>query len=283
MPRQIIGKIPEFTQEGEVLQGVNQEGVKEAKTESIEEVLEEEKETLSESPTGEKPLGEESKEEAPESEGETSEEEPEEDTSQNITSQIEGLQHEREKLLREIQELRRERRELKQSTETSGAVTQQEVDELKDLHPEDVALIERILKAKGYVKKDELEQELYETIEQEEINKFLEKYPEFKPENDPDDKNWNALQEELRWYRKPSNPRDIGKLLEKARASISVLTGGRSNASATKKRLEIASKGSGGGVAQRSSSARSFTPEEREAYRRGGWSDEEIAELEEGK
>jgi len=286
MPRQVIGKIPEFTQEGEVLQRVNQEGVKEAETESIEEVLEEEKETPPESPTGEKPLGEESEEETSEeevSEEETSEEEPEEDTSQDLTSQIEGLQREREKLLREIQELRRERRELKQQPQVEQPITQQEIDELKDLHPEDVALIERILRAKGYVRKDELEQELYKTIEQEEINKFLEKYPEFKPENDPDDRNWNALQEELKWYRKPENPRDIGKLLEKARASISVLTGERSSVSATKKRLEIASKGSGGGTTQRSSSARSFTPEEREAYRRGGWSDEEIAELEKNR
>jgi len=271
MPRQKIGKIPEFTDEG-----IQEEGVKEPETlpEELEGLEEEvsgtEKDTPPESPPGEKPLGEEEvKEEAEEDTSPEPEVRPED---------IEGLQRERERLLKEIQELRRERRELKQKPAVEQPITQEEVDELKDLHPEDVALIERILRAKGYVRKDELERELYEKIEQEEIEKFLEKHPEFKPENDPDDRNWNALQEELKWYRKPENPRDIGKLLEKARRAIQG-TGERSNTTATKKRLEIASQGGSSSVAQRSSSYTPLDEKKIEMLRRGGWSEEEIQEI----
>ena len=279
MPRQVIGHIPDFTSED----GVNQEEVKQPETESLEEeVLGEEKETLPESSTGEKPADETSEEEI--SEEETSEEEVVgEDTGEEKVrpEDIEGLKKERERLLSEIRELRATRRELKTKPKEEP-ITQKEIDDLKDLHPEDVALIERILKAKGYVSREELNRQLYEQIEQDEINKFLEKHPEFKPENDPDDRNWMALQEELKWYRKPENPREIGKLLEKARRAIQSPVSERSNLKTTKRQIEIASKGSGG-VAQRSSSSRPFTEEERNLYRRGGWSEEEIEELEKSR
>jgi len=177
-------------------------------------------------------------------------------------------------LLREIQELRKERRELKQRKR--GVFTEEEPtkEELEGLSPEDTEWIDKILKNKGYVTRDEL----YRIIEQEEINKFLEKYPEFKPENDPDDRLWNALQEELKWYRKPENPRDIGKLLEKARRAIQVPTGGRSSLS-LQKRVEIASKGSGGKTTQRSSSSVPLSRDKIEELRRGGFTDEEIEEM----
>ena len=253
----VVGNIPEFTPE-ETL-GKEIEEVKEAPT---EEVVAEEKETPTEPPAEKEPA-------EPEK---VSEDIGDEKTALEIANQ--GLQEERVKLLKEIQELRGQRREFKREELIK---VEQKLDELKDLNPEDVSTIDRVLRAKGYITGEESRKMFYEAVKQEELGKFLEKYPEYKPENDSNDLNWNALQRELGFYRMPDNPHLIGEVLLRAHHGIAKAPSDR-GVETRKQQAKIAGIGSGG--VQRSSSIKSLDSEQREAYRRGGWSEGEIREIE---
>jgi len=270
-PREVVGKIPEFTSD----EGGDKEEVKQAGDQETPE----EKETPTEPSTEKKPADEETVSE----EKITSDEETEEPLGEDIGGEkeellksIEGLKAAREKLLEDIKYLRGERRELKQKQIDK---INEEIDELKDLHPDDVKVIERVLKAKGYVPKQEIEKELYNQIKQQQLDRFLDKYPEFKPENDPDDKNWTALQEELKYYRMPEDPNKIMTILERAYRAISPLISSNDRSTLAKKQ-QIKTAGVGAGGGQRSSSKKTLSPRYRQELERGGWSKEEIKEIE---
>lgn len=251
----IVGSLPLFTTDDTV----GTEKVEEVKPAAIEETpADEEKETLAELPAAEKPA-------------ETSS--PEEEVGDDTEKQVQGILREREKLLKEVQELRKQRRELRKE-ETQEVITTV-ADNLEDLNTDDIKNIERVLKARGYVTKEESQKLHYESVKKDELNKFLDKYPEYKPENDPHDANWNAFQRELTFYKMPSNPRLISEVLERAHrniASTSVVP------ATTAKRIATARKGAGG--MQRTPSGKSLPSNLRRAYEDGGWSEEEIKELE---
>ena len=251
MPGNVVGKMPEFTQEGSPEESGTEE-VKEAPIEEEPKVGEEEKETPSELPAEEKPSVD----------------------AEELLNNVKGLQEEREKLLEEIKELRGDRREIKQEA-LSQVETQ--LEELKDVNPEDVAIIEKILRSKGYLTKAESQRMYYNAVKQQEVNSFLSKFPEYKPENDSNDINWNALQRELKFYRLPENPHDLSSVLLKAHNSISRATSDRS-IQAKKRQVEVAGTGAGG--TQRSSSRATLPSRYREIYERGGWSEEEISKIE---
>lgn len=157
-------------------------------------------------------------------------------------------------------------------------VTKQgEIQELEGIAPEDVDLIEKVLRAKGYVPKQELDNMLYKRVEQEALDQFLSKYPEYKPENDPNNTNWNTLMSEFTLYAKPKDPRQIANLLERARKSVAP-SGSDRTTPAVKKAVQTASHGSGG--VQKSSSRKTLEPRLRSELERGGWSEEEIARIE---
>ena len=255
MARDTLGKIPKFTDEETPPEELGTEEVKETPTEEVEE---EEKETPSELPAEEKPAEEES---------------PSDDTGELLQA-VESLQTEKEKLLREIQELRGQRREIKKEELVR---VDEKLDELKDLYPEDISVIDRILKAKGYVTKGEAQKMFYEQVKQEELTKFLEKYPEYKPENDPNDINWNALQRELGVYRMPENPHLVEGILYRAHKAVQKVPSER-GIPAKKRQVEIAGVGAGG--TQRSSSLKTLPAQKRQALEQGGWSEEEIREIE---
>lgn len=243
----ILNLVPDFTSD----EG-NQEEVK--KTPSGVE----EKETLSEPPAEEK---------------------PDDitnivDDTEKLSQQVQGLQEERGKLLKEIVELRGQRREIKQNELLK---IEEKIEELKDVHPDDVVVIEKILRSKGYVTKDEAHKMFYDSVKQEELNKFLDKYPEYKPENDTQDINWGSLQKELGFYRMPDNPYMIKDVLERAHRVITKVSSGL-NLPVKKRQIEIAGAGAGG--VQRSSSHKALDPEKRLMLQQGGWSEEEIKKIE---
>ncbi len=250
----IIGAVPEFTTDDSVgNENVNEE-VKEAPVETEAE----EKETPSELPAEEKPAGEIPPEKAPVED----------------VKQVQGILSEREKLLKEIQELRAERRVLRKA-ETQEVITEMK-DKLEDLDPTDVQNIDRVFKAKGYITKDEFTKTIYEDAKTKSLNEFLDKYPEYKPENDPNDVNWNAFQRELNDLKMPSDPTRIRAVLEKAHKLVVGFTGPTPNTAS--KRIAIAQKGGGG--SQRSSVGKSLSPAYKRALEDGGWSEAEIRELE---
>lgn len=250
-----IGKLPEFDSDGSVESG---EGEEEVKQEAGDESAVEEKETQAEPPSGEQPVPEFRNEDASE-----------------IDRARQGLQTELIELRKEISELRGQRRELKQQEITH---VEEQIDELKNVHPDDINLIDKILRSKGYVTKGEANQMFYEAVKQEEVTKFLDKYPEFKPENDPSDLNWNALQRELAYYRTPENPHQIGQLLERAHKAI--VPSQRDQTTTARRRVETASVGAGGVGRSSSQGNKTFDSEKRAILERGGWSEEEIKRME---
>lgn len=187
-----------------------------------------------------------------------------------------GLARDIALLRQEISALKGQRREIRQE---NIIVAKQELDILKDVNPQDAELIEKVLRAKGYVNKSEAQQMYVKSVEDQALHTFWDKFPEYKEENDPLGTNWNAL---MSWYKKPGEPHQTYTQLERAhRAVVSVDKLPTDRAiPAKKQQVALASVGSGG--AQRSSSISSskLSSKQRMIYEQGGWSDEEIAELE---
>lgn len=260
-----IGNVPDFTPD----EGVQEEPIEEVKQEADDgEPASEEKETPAELPA------ESSEEEQKPSPSGT-------DDIGNLTRQVTGLQEEREKLLKEIQTLRGSRRELKQQEIASVDKKIESVsDELKDLHPDDVSLIEKVARSKGLMTKAEAQQMFYDVVKNEEVSKFLDKFPEYKPENDLHDLNWNAIQRQIQeLYRMPSDPRKVGDLLLRAHRDIAKAPSDRGTVEVKRQQVKVASSGSSG--AQRSS-PKPVNPRLSSLLRTHmqGWSEEEIRQLE---
>ena len=257
-----IKMVPEFTDDDS--SGTGEEAVQSAQA-PAEEVEEKEKESPSVPPTEEKPT----------ESGEPEIRDDAEALKKQYEEQLVGLQREKVNLLKEIQELRGQKREIKR--EELKTVNQQ-IDELKDVNPEDVSLIDKVLRSKGYMTRQEAEKMSYEAIKNQRLNEFLAKYPEYKPENDQNDINWNTLQRELAFYRLPDDPNRIIEVLEKAHQSVQKGTGDLKTLEAQKQQIKTA--GVGGGGVQKSSSRKRFEPEKRYMLERGGFTAEEIERME---
>ncbi len=250
MPDNIVGKIPEFDQDG-------QTGKEEVKEGEGEKSSQDEKDTQSELPAEEKPV-------------------QKDDGTNEVEGQLKGLMTEKEKLLDEIKSLRGQRREIKQEEIN---IVQQQMDDLKDLYPDDINTIDRILRAKGYMTKEEANKMFYENVKNDELKQFLDRFPEYKPENDVNDINWNALQRELKYFRMPENPHEVGQVLEKAHKALEKIQSHSDRTVEVKKRqIEVAGAGTKAG--QRSSSPKRLDPDKRMVLLQGGWTEEEVLKIE---
>lgn len=197
------------------------------------------------------------------------------DNAGELSKQVVGLKTERERLLAEIQSLRGQRRDIKQQ---ELAVVEKKIDVLADVSPDDVGLVDKIIKAKGYITKAESEQMFYDVVKQQEIDRFLSEFPEYKPENDIHDVNWTALERHIKeWYKMPSDAKKVGDLLRKAHRDIAKAPSD-TGIEVKKQQVKTASVGSGG--AQRSSTSKSLDPDKRALLARGGWSEEDIKAIE---
>ena len=196
------------------------------------------------------------------------------DPLQEVKTQIKALQEERTQILKDISELRGTKREIKQDQLRK---VDDNIQELKDVHPDDVAVIDRVAKQKGFVTKEEANRMFYDAVKQDELTKFLDKYPEYKPENDPGDANWSNLQKELGLYRMPENPRDLTYILERAHRALPKVKSER--VAEAKHRVQVAGVGAGG--VQRSSPSKTTDPRLSSLMdsHMQGWSDEEIKNL----
>ena len=269
---QTIGKIPEFTTDEPT--PVDEKGQKVAEKSSAEaaaeEVVEEEKETPSEPPAEEKP----------EEEGETPilDDASLQSKKQQLLEEIVGLEHDRQKILDELQLSRGARREIHQE-ELKKAT--EKLEELEDVHPDDVKKVEQILRLKGHVSQEDIKKMLYENTVNDVKDEFLETHPEYKKQNDPHDIRWNSLMEEFKLYRMPDSPKKVKEILDRAHKSIlERLTSDRPQSKPENKKQKVAVASLGGGGGQRSSSSKTLTAEQRLTYQLGGWSEEEIIEIE---
>lgn len=186
-----------------------------------------------------------------------------------------GLRNQKVELLKEISELRGQKREIAKEVLVK---VEEQIDELKDVNPNDVQLIDRVLRSKGYVTKEEQSKMFYEAVKTEELNKFLEAYPEYKPENDPNDLNWNSLQREIGYYRMPTDPHKLREVLDRAHRAIAPRVPSDSSLPQRQRQIQVASTGGGG--TQQSSQRKSLDPAKRSALLQGGWSEKDIEEIE---
>lgn len=191
---------------------------------------------------------------------------------------LEALHQEEEKIRHNIVELRKERRSVREE-EVPLVVPKEKRDDLSDIAESDVELIDKAARARGYMTRDEFQQITYK----EKVNSFTdawyEKHPEYKAENDPDDKNWKKLDEVTKQYFKaPKDPRDIGKILDLADQMIKpskITPKTIASVAAAKEKLQANSKGTGGSTPKAAKEAPN--PKLRGAFQ--GFSEDELNEM----
>lgn len=88
-----------------------------------------------------------------------------------------------------------------------------EIDALREVIP---ALAEEM----GFVRKDELSSNNFEEKSQDVLDTFLEKHPEYLPENDKDGSLWKAFGTEFSQYKTPTNPKDFARIFEKVHRDV---------------------------------------------------------------
>lgn len=277
MPQNIVGAIPEFTKDDTSAseQVVARKEVKQPEAEHEFSTEEHEAATGQEKDTPSSPEEKPALQEKESEDTETSPVSPEESETEKA---LQKLQEERAKLLREVKELRGSKRELK---EKQIEETQKQIDDLKDMHPDDVTTIERVLRSKGYVTKEEASRMFYEAVKQEELDKFIAKYPEYSPDNDPENVNWTLFERQIErekemGYQLPKNPHLIGKFLERVHRELNKETNRGTSSTATKQR-QIQTASVGGGGTQQPSSPNRLDPEL--ASRLKGFSQEEMQRI----
>jgi hypothetical protein len=177
---------------------------------------------------------------------------------------VESLEQRREKLLREITDLRGERRDLKGGPFKSNkdepllVTDPAEDDPLKDVNPQDRELIDKVvdfrLKSGGYLKKDELQTMTLKERVQAETESWIKDNSEFSKDNDPDDEKWNQVRSYVqRFFTAPSKPEDVREMLDIAQERLfgkktaQLPTKSIKSVAAKKEKIAAGAKSSSGG------------------------------------
>jgi hypothetical protein len=192
----------------------------------------------------------------------------------------------REILLREIVEARKKRREVKEKISTAEAVFQPEEVDLSEFDQDEIQRMEKIMRAKGYVPKHEIEEAMVKTSLKEAQEEWINEHAEYLPDNDPDDILYEALRQEIALYAQPKSVRQVKSLLDRANREVKRQFSGKSSgqdnsSTARQARKQIASAGSV--ISKPSSSDKTskstLTPAQREELLRGGFTKEEVDEM----
>lgn len=197
---------------------------------------------------------------------------------------------------------RRVKRDLVETIETT-IPPEEETDDLSDVDPDTLKLLERFTKAKGLVPASELKNMTYAEAHKASEGAFFEAHPEYKPENDADDTLYLALKEELKNYSKPADPKKISELFEKAHREVARLYPDKfKTQSSTEKKVEkkpvdgktkaasvrLKNQGLGGGSGGSKgggskggadTAKKELSSEQITALRDGGWSEDDIKRL----
>lgn len=219
---------------------------------------------------------------------------PKEDETpeQQAAKRLQALKEQEASLMRDISDLRSQRRDLREGKSPSKAeepVIIEQSDDLADLDPAVIGTIERVMKAKGYVKKSDIEARDYHSTVKSEQDAWLQDHPEYLPANDPNDEKWNKLTSTIkRFFGQPQNPKDVRDIFDMAHAKL----GGTSRAPALpvkpkasidagKAKLKTSSVPAGGSAGARSPKAAPTGKVTLNDLRKNlqGFTDEELEEL----
>lgn len=72
----------------------------------------------------------------------------------------------------------------------------------------------------GYVRSDQLAGQSYNERASAELDSFLEKHPEYLPENDKDNMLWGQFQNEFAMYRQPPDPKTFKRIFERVHRDV---------------------------------------------------------------
>jgi hypothetical protein len=131
----------------------------------------------------------------------------------------------RERALRiQIQELREKVRAKDEIIKISPTpISNEEYEKLKEVYNDDELdkfekLFDVIGRKKGYVKAEEI----YTKDGNDVLEQFIEKHPEYKPENDPDDVRWNTFKRILTndYNRAGKQPKELARLFDKVNRDV---------------------------------------------------------------
>ena len=214
-------------------------------------------------------------------------------TETELGNDVSNLEKEIETRRQRITQLRKDRRDRKDIINTIDTkIPDAKEDDLSDIDPESLKIVERVIKAKGYVSRDELGSITFEQQQKDAQTNFFDKHAEYLPENDKDDFLYNELKKELTLYAKPSDPKLIQQIYERAHKAVRdkfptyFKTTNSVNLTDQKKNI-VRNQGagtgggasSGGGSSAGSSKEGKLSPTQIEHLRSGGWSEEDIARI----
>lgn len=222
---------------------------------------------------------------------------PKKPSAKAMLEPIESIEATKARLLKEVEDLRIERRGYKEAPFQEQSkdplfVKKDDEDLLKDVNAQDVDLIEKVLRAKGYVPKEEINKELsakeYHTSVKSFTESWLESNPEFKPENDPEDEKWNQINAyATKYFSKPKDPKDVVEILDAARLrlfgkkSSTLPTKSLNLVAAKKEKIAASAKpssgGSAGSKAAPTSTKKGINPDLMPYLQ--GFDDDELAEI----
>ena len=252
----------------------DEEVVEEAK-EAVEEKSTEEKETPSESSPEEKPDAEES------SDSDKTETTNVDDSESVTEKELQGLAAQKAELSRDIQELRAERRKVREEKQDIMVDTKVSKNDLADVAESDIAVMDKWAASRGYVRKEELQGMTYKEKLDSFKEQWIEKHPEYNTSSKENDDRWDKLNQEVSaFYKSPTNPQDIVKILDRAHTAISkgtLPTKSSAQASASQEKVRVTSKTSQSGVSAKPQTVKRTI--NRAAFG-DGWSEEDLKELE---
>ncbi len=219
------------------------------------------------------------------------------DTEEELDSELTGIDKEifdAKKRVFQKRKDRRLKRELVRDIDSRFPEEDEEElidDDLSDIDEDTLKILDKYTRAKGLVPKSELKRMTYQEKHKAAQKEFYDKHPEY----DLDDRILIAIKKELKTYSAPEDPNEIPGLFEKAHREVMRIFPGKfkTKSSVTEKdkqksvrlktsRLGSGSGGSGGGnITQKSSttSKRTYSQREIQAFRDGGWTEKEIKEL----
>jgi len=131
----------------------------------------------------------------------------------------------------------------------------------------------------GFVRKEQLGASTYAEKANEQLESFMEKHPEYLPENDKDNVMWGRFKEEYSMFKQPANPKDFAKIFDRIHRDLFGIQPARANRQidAAREKVKVASHA---GASKPSASSRK-SPQAGgiRADMLKGFTDEEIADI----
>ena len=167
-----------------------------------------------------------------------------------------------------------------------GELSEEDKKVLGKYKPGEINALKEVLpvlaKEMGYVRGDELAGATYAEKSQEVLDSFLDKHPEYLPENDKSGTLWKIFKAEYGLYKQPTNPKDFSKIFDRIHRDVFGVkpVGALAKVTAQQEKARVASHS--GASSQSRSAAKPAAKASASQYRLDGlkgFTDDEKAEM----